>query len=123
MVILWCCSSRSSVSALKPEAGSVRMTADGPSSGRIWTQRRIRASRRVLCRSSSSRVVAVKEVTHSHTTRMSCLECLIMSAANDTPTASGGGEDGCSSRGLAQGSTLVASLSHTVDGLVYVQGI
>ena len=98
MVILWCFSSRSSVSALIPEAGSVRMTADGPSSGRIWTQRRIRASRRVLCRSSSIRVVAVKEVTHSRITRMSCLERLITSAANDTPTALGGGEDDCSSR-------------------------
>ena len=34
MVILWCFSRGSSVSALNPEAGSVRMTADGPSSGR-----------------------------------------------------------------------------------------
>ena len=38
MVILWCFNCWSTVSALNPGAGSMRTTAGGPSSGRIWTQ-------------------------------------------------------------------------------------
>ena len=85
-------------SSLNPGAESVRTTAGGSSSGRIWTHRRIMASRRVVCRSSSFKVMAVKEVTHSRSTSMSCRERLITSAASETPTASGGREVDCSSR-------------------------
>ena len=46
-VIPWCFSIWSSVSALNPVAGSGRTAAVDPSSGRIWTQRRMRVSRRV----------------------------------------------------------------------------
>ena len=48
------------------------------------------ATRRVGCRSSSIRVVAVKEVMHSCSTSMSCLDHLIMSAANETLMGLGG---------------------------------
>ena len=48
------------------------------------------ASQRVVCRSSSIKVVAVKEVMHSRSTSTSCCEHSIMSAASETPTASGG---------------------------------
>ena len=53
------------VSEYHPGAGSVLMTAMGPSNGLIGTHRRIRASRNVSWRSFSRRVVAVSEVTHS----------------------------------------------------------
>ena len=77
------------------------MMAGGPSSGRIWTHRQIIASRRVWCRSSSNGVVAVKEITHSRSTSMSCLDRLITSAANEIPTASGGREVDYSSHAFA----------------------
>lgn len=84
--------------ALNPEAGSVRIIAGGPSRGRSWIQRRIRASRRVWWRSSSSINVEVYEVTHSLKTRISCRLGFRTSAAKDTLTASGGSHDDCSMR-------------------------
>ena len=95
-------------------------TAGGPSSGRIWIHRRIIASRRVWCRSSSNRVVAVKEVAHSRSTSMSCLDRLITSAANETRTASGGREVFCSSRAFR---VSRKTLSHATNGLVDIEGI
>ena len=76
--------------------------------------KQIIASRRVLCCSSSNRVVAVKEVMHSHSTGISCLDRLIMATANETPMVSGGREVDYPLH------TLVAGMSHSVDGHVYI---
>ena len=67
--------------AANPGAGSVRMTAGGPSSGRKPMHKLIRESRIVSRRSSVTKQHAVYEVTHSRRTRISCRSRLIMSAA------------------------------------------
>ena len=74
---------------LVPWPGLIHTTAGGPSSGCSWTQ-----ADKVWCRSSSKRVVAVKEVTHSRSASTSCLDRFI--TASKTPTASDGGEVDCS---------------------------
>ena len=76
------------MSTLNPGAGSVLVMAVGLSRG----QTRKGTSCNVWWHSSSSMVVALSKVTHSHT---SCLERFMTSVANDTPMASGGGEDNC----------------------------
>ena len=62
-------------------AGSVRLTAGGPSSGRKPMHQLIRESRIVSRRSSVKEQHAAYEVTHSRMTRISCRSRLIMSAA------------------------------------------
>ena len=97
-IILWRCNCWSLMRALNPGAGSVRMMAGGPSRGRNWMQRRMRASRNVWWRSSSSTSVEVWDVTHSRKTRISCRERLRTSAAKETPTGAGGSTEDCSMR-------------------------
>ena len=87
---------KSSLRARKQGAASVRITTSGPSKGRISMQRLIKALRRVVWQSLASSVVAVKEVTHSRSTSMSCLARLTKSAAKMMPTASGGALVDCS---------------------------
>ena len=70
------------------------------SSGRIRIQRWIMASRRVSCRSFS-----MKDVTLSRSTNKSCLDRMITSAANETPTGSGGREVDCYLRAFARRQT------------------
>ena len=96
--ILWCCKSWSLTRDLNPGAGSVRMTAGGPSNGRSWMHRRTRASRNVWWRSSSITIVEVYDVTDSLRTSISCLERLRTSAAKEMPTASGGSHEDYSIR-------------------------
>ena len=76
--------------------------------------RQIIASHRVLCCSSSNRVVVVKEVMHSCSTGISCLDRLIMATVNETPMASGGREVDCPLH------ALLAGASHSVDGHIYI---
>ena len=71
-------------------AGSVRITAGGPSSGRSPIQSWMRESRNVSRRSSLTKHVTVYDVAHSRSTNISCLWRLMMSAAYETPTTSGG---------------------------------
>ena len=75
---------------LNPGAGSVRMTAGGPSRGRISMHKRMSASRSVSRRSLSMSMASVYDVTHSLTTRTSCRFPFSTSAANDVPMTSGG---------------------------------
>ena len=67
--------------AANPGAGSVRITACGPSSGRNPIQSCMRESRNVSRRSSLTKHVTVYYVTHSRSTKISCLSRLTMSAA------------------------------------------
>ena len=67
--------------AANPAAGSVRMTAGGPSSGRKPMHSLTRESRSVSRRSSSIKHESVYDVTHSRRTKMSCFSRLMTSAA------------------------------------------
>ena len=76
--------------AANPGAGSVRITAGGPSSGRRPIQSWMSESRHVSRRSSLTKHVTVYDVTHPRSTKISCLSHLMMSAAYEMPTTSGG---------------------------------
>ena len=81
--------------AANPGAGSVRISAGGPSSGRIPIQSWMRESSNVSRRSSLTKHVTVYDVTHSRSTKISCRSRLMMSAAYEMPTTSGGSVVDC----------------------------
>ena len=84
------CKIWSSWRAANPGPASHLTTAGGPSRGWQSASRRMRASLRLWCRSFSSKLVRVYELTHSLTTRISWRSRLSTSAANAVPKASGG---------------------------------
>ena len=76
--------------AANPGAGSVRITAGGPTNGRTPIQSWMRESRNVSRRSSLTKHVTVYDVS---STKISCLSRLMTSAAYEMPTISGGLRD------------------------------
>ena len=74
-------------------AGSIRMTAYGPSSWCEPNTRGVRASKRASRFSSAMIQEAVQEIVHSRSSRMNWRNRLITSAAKVTPRTSGGSSD------------------------------
>ena len=90
-----CWSIPSSFKETKPGAGSTLTVTGGPLSGRNPTHKRAKLSRSVALFSSGIMLADVYDVVVSRNTRMTCLHRLKTSAANDTPTMSGGFSEVC----------------------------
>ena len=83
-------SSSSSFNLAKPGAGSIRMTANGPSKGRSPTANDIRPFRKEQWSSLGMRHVAVKDETDSRNSNIDWRFNLRTSAEKEQPTDSGG---------------------------------
>ena len=82
--------------ALKPGAQSTHITIGSEPSDRTEEASVRRPDSRSSCRSLPMKDVSVKDETVSLSTRMSCRQRRITSAANDEPIEVGGSDDDCS---------------------------